>query len=291
MDLTWTDEQQDFRREARAWLELNLAEWRDEIGGEQFSGDTREGFAQQLLWERRLFDDGWSVVAWEPEHGGRGATLWEWLLWEDEYWRAGAAQRVTQNGIQILGPSLYEFGTAEQRDQLLPRIAAAQDLWCQGWSEPNSGSDLASVTSRAPVDGGWVLDGQKTWTTRGAFCSHLFGLFRSDPESERHRGLTYLLVPLDTPGVTVRGFGRLDGDEGFAEVFFTRRFWPKTPYPAVSCSGILTRRGRSSCRRPEPSGACCGLRAASSPRHCGFVICTDMSAVTLPRNVGSRQRG
>ena len=104
-------------------------------------------------------------------------------------------------------------------------MAAAEDLWCQGWSEPNAGSDLAaSRAGPARVDGGWVLDGQKTWTTRGAFCTHLFGLFRTDPDSERHKGLTYLLVPLDTPGVTVRGFGRLDGDEGFAEVFFDDAF-------------------------------------------------------------------
>jgi alkylation response protein AidB-like acyl-CoA dehydrogenase len=132
---------------------------------------------------------------------------------------------VTQNGIFLLAPSIYEFGTAEQRDGILPRMAAAEDLWCQGWSEPGAGSDLAAVASRArKVDGGWVLDGQKTWTTRGAFCTHLFGLFRSDPGSERHQGLTYLLAPLGTPGVTVRGFGRLDGDEGFAEVFFDGAF-------------------------------------------------------------------
>jgi alkylation response protein AidB-like acyl-CoA dehydrogenase len=100
-------------------------------------------------------------------------------------------------------------------------MAAAEDLWCQGWSEPGAGSDLAAIRARATkVDDGWLLNGQKTWTTRGAFCTHLFGLFRSDPESERHKGLTYFLVPLDTPGITVRGFGRLDGDEGFAEVFF-----------------------------------------------------------------------
>jgi alkylation response protein AidB-like acyl-CoA dehydrogenase len=160
-----------------------------------------------------------------PEHGGRGASLWEWLLFEEEYYRAGGPQRVTQNGIFLLAPSIYEFGTPEQRDGILPRMAAAEDLWCQGWSEPGAGSDLAAVSSRARrVDGGWVLDGQKTWTTRGAFCTHLFGLFRSDPSSERHKGLTYLLVPLDTPGITVRGFGRLDGDEGFAEVFFDEAF-------------------------------------------------------------------
>jgi alkylation response protein AidB-like acyl-CoA dehydrogenase len=104
-------------------------------------------------------------------------------------------------------------------------MAAATDLWCQGWSEPGAGSDLAGIRCRARrMDGGWLLDGQKTWTTRGAFCTHLFGLFRTDPEAARHRGLSYLLVPLDTPGVTVRGFRRLDGDEGFAEVFFEEAF-------------------------------------------------------------------
>jgi alkylation response protein AidB-like acyl-CoA dehydrogenase len=149
--------------------------------------------------------------------------VWEWLAFEEEYYRAGAPQRVTQNGIFLLAPTLFAFGTKEQQDALLPRMAAAEDLWCQGWSEPGAGSDLASLTSRAERDeerGGWRLSGQKTWTTRGAFCTHLFGLFRSDPESTRHHGLTYFLVPLDAAGVTVRGFARLDGDEGFAEVWF-----------------------------------------------------------------------
>ena len=225
MDLTWSPEEDAFRAQARAWLEANLAEWKGRLGGEPLSGDTRDGFAQHLDWERRLFADRWAVVSWSPEHGGRGASLWEWLLFEEEYYRAGAPPRITQNGIFLLAPSIYEFGNAEQRDGILPRMAGAEDLWCQGWSEPNAGSDLASVTSKArKVDGGWVLDGQKTWTTRGAFCTHLFGLFRTDPESARHKGLTYLLLPLDTPGVTVRGFGRLDGDEGFAEVFFDEAF-------------------------------------------------------------------
>jgi alkylation response protein AidB-like acyl-CoA dehydrogenase len=230
MDLSWSDEEEAFRLEARTWLERNLAEWREECAGSVLSGDTREGFAQHLLWERRLFADRWAVVSWAPEHGGRGASLWQWLLFEEEYYRAGAPPRITQNGIFLLAPSIYEFGTPEQRDGILPRMAGAEDLWCQGWSEPNAGSDLASVSSRARKvrrssgQSGWVLDGQKTWTTRGAFCTHLFGLFRTDPSSERHKGLTYLLVPLDTPGVTVRGFGRLDGDEGFAEVFFEEAF-------------------------------------------------------------------
>jgi alkylation response protein AidB-like acyl-CoA dehydrogenase len=225
VDLTWSAAEEAFRAEARAWLEANLAAWRDGLDGEVRSGDTREGFAQHLEWERRLFADRWAVVSWAPEHGGRGASLWEWLLFEEEYYRAGAPPRITQNGIFLLAPSIYQFGTPEQRDGILPRMAGALDLWCQGWSEPNAGSDLASVTSRAQrVDGGWVLNGQKTWTTRGAFCTHLFGLFRSDPDSARHKGLTYLLVPLATEGITVRGFGRLDGDEGFAEVFFDDAF-------------------------------------------------------------------
>ena len=226
MDLNWSAAQTETRMELRRWLEGDLGAWRAEIGAE-LSGDTREGFAQQLLWERRLYEAGWSAVSWPRAYGGRDGTLWDWLIFEEEYWRAGAPQRVTQNGIQILAPSIFEHGTQAQQDHLLPRIAAAQDLWCQGWSEPNAGSDLAGVSSRARrVTDGWVLDGQKTWTTRGAFCTHLFGLFRSDPESARHRGLTYLLVPLDLDGITVRGFGRLDGDEGFAEVFFTEAFLP-----------------------------------------------------------------
>jgi alkylation response protein AidB-like acyl-CoA dehydrogenase len=220
MDLTWSAAEDEFRHEARAWLEGNVPR-------NLPSGDTREGFARHLEWERLLFENRWAVVSWPEKYGGREASLWEWLIFEEEYYRAGGPQRVTQNGIFLLAPTVFEFGTQDQQDRILPRMAAAEELWCQGWSEPNAGSDLAGIQSRATeVDGGWLLSGQKTWTTRGAFCTHLFGLFRSDPTSERHKGLTYFLVPLDTDGVTVRGFGRLDGDEGFAEVFFSDAFVP-----------------------------------------------------------------
>ncbi|HEX5096835.1 MAG TPA: acyl-CoA dehydrogenase family protein, partial [Acidimicrobiia bacterium] len=161
------------------------------------------------------------------EYGGRDASLWEWLIFEEEYYRAGAPQRVTQNGIFLLAPTVFEFGTDRQRAEILPKMASGEQTWCQGWSEPNAGSDLAGIQSKAVRDdarGGWRLSGQKTWTTRGAFCTHLFGLFRSNPDAERHRGLTYFLVDLATPGVTVRGVERLDGDEGFAEVFFDDAF-------------------------------------------------------------------
>ena len=227
MDLTWTEEEEAFRAEARGWLESHLQAWHDQIGGHPLSGDTAEGFQQHLVWERMLFEDRWAVVSWPAKYGGRDASLWEWLIFEEEYYRAAGPQRITQNGIFLLAPTVFEAGTQDQQDRILPRMAAAEDLWCQGWSEPNAGSDLASLRSTArKVDGGWILNGQKTWTTRGAFCTHLFGPFRSDPEQERHRGLSYLLVPLNLDGVTVRGFGRLDGDEGFAEVFFDEAFLP-----------------------------------------------------------------
>jgi len=221
VDLTFTDAEEAFRTECRAWLDTNVPTT------PLPSGDTRQGFAAHLEWERALFDARYAVVSWPVEHGGRDASLWEWLIFEEEYYRAGAPQRVTQNGIFLLAPSLFEFGTREQRDRYLAPMAAGTETWCQGWSEPDAGSDLAGIQSRATRDeaaGGWRLSGQKTWTTRGAFCTHLFGLFRSDPDAERHRGLTYFLVPLDAEGVTVRGFGRLDGDEGFAEVFFDDAF-------------------------------------------------------------------
>ncbi len=226
MDLSWSDAEQAFREECRTWLEANVPT------PALPSGDTRDGFAAHLEWERALHDARWAVVSWPAQYGGRDASLWEWLIFEEEYYRAGAPQRVTQNGIFLLAPSIFEFGTTAQQDHYLPRMSAAVDLWCQGWSEPNAGSDLAAVSSRAVRDddaGGWRLTGQKTWTTRGAFCTHVFGLFRTDPTAERHRGLTYFLVPLDSEGVTVRGFGRLDGDEGFAEVFLDDVLVPDEP--------------------------------------------------------------
>ena len=222
MDLTFTDSEEAFRADAREWLEANVPK-------DPPSGDTAEGFAVLKEWEGLLFDNRWAVVSWPEEYGGRDATLMEWLIFEEEYYRAGGPQRITQNGIFLLAPTVFEFGTQEQKDRILPRMAAAEELWCQGWSEPNAGSDLAGIKSKAVRDdaaGGWRLTGQKTWTTRGAFCDRLFGLFRSDPEAERHRGLTYFLVDLDAEGVTVRGMGRLDGDEGFAEVFLQDVFVP-----------------------------------------------------------------
>jgi alkylation response protein AidB-like acyl-CoA dehydrogenase len=223
VDLTYTPAEDAFRAEARSWLQANVP------SPALPSGDTAEGFALHRDWEKRLFDARWAVVSWPDRYGGREATLMEWLIFEEEYYRAGGPQRITQNGIFLLAPTIFEFGTEEQKERILPRMAAADDLWAQGWSEPNAGSDLAGIKSKAvrdDVGGGWRLSGQKTWTTRGAFCDWLFGLFRSDPDAARHRGLTYFLIPLRADGVTVRGVERLDGDEGFAEVFLDDVFVP-----------------------------------------------------------------
>jgi len=223
VDLTESPAEQAFRAEAREWLAANKPAL------PMPPGDSAAGFGVHRDWERKLFDAGWAVVSWPHAYGGRDASLWEWLIFEEEYYRAGLPQRVAQNGIFLLAPTIFEFGTQEQKDTILPRMAAVEDLWCQGWSEPGAGSDLAALTSRAERDderGGWRLFGQKTWTTRGAFCSHLFGLFRTDPSAERHRGLTYFLLDLDQPECTVRPVDKLDGEAGFAEVFLDGAFVP-----------------------------------------------------------------
>jgi alkylation response protein AidB-like acyl-CoA dehydrogenase len=215
MDLTESDELAAFRAEVREWLAANLPDQRLP------SLDTEAGFAAHRDWERRMFDARMAVVTWPEEYGGRAADLIEWLAFEEEYWASGAPPRVSQNGIFLLAPTIFEYGTDAQRNRFLVPMAKAEQVWAQGWSEPGAGSDLAALRSRADkVDGGWRLSGQKTWSTRGAFADWMFGLFRSDPESSRHHGLTYLLFPLSADGVTVRPIRQLDGEPGFAEVFF-----------------------------------------------------------------------
>ena len=229
MDLTFTPEQDAFRAEARRWLEAHAP-----APGGLASMDTPAGFDQHRAWERTMASDRWSVVSWPIEYGGRGADIVEWLIFEEEYYRVGAPRRVSQNGIFLLGPTLLAFGTDQQKSRFLPPMASGEEIWCQGWSEPDAGSDLAGIRSRAvraedgPADGGsgWRLTGQKTWCSRGAFADWCFGIFRTDPGAERHRGLTYFLVPMDAPGVTVRPIAQLDGETGFAEVFFDDVFVP-----------------------------------------------------------------
>jgi acyl-CoA dehydrogenase len=215
MNLTYTERQHAFRAEARAWLEANVPR------APLASFDTAEGARQHRAWEACLNAAGWAMVPWPVEYGGRGANLVEWLIFEEEYYRAGAPKRINQNGIFLLGPTIMEYATPAQKARFLPKIASSEEVWAQGWSEPNAGSDMAAITTTAIRDGSdYVIKGQKTWASRGAFADWLFGLFRTDPASERHNGLTFVLVPLNTPGVTVRPIAQLDGETGFAEVFF-----------------------------------------------------------------------
>ena len=215
MELTFTAEQDAFRAEARAWLAAHVPK------AALPSMDTAEGFRLHREWERVLHDGGYAMVSWPVEYGGRGCNLIEWLIFEEEYWGAGAPGRVNQNGIFLLGPTLMEFGTPEQKARYLPRMARSEEVWAQGWSEPNAGSDMAAIRTSARLDGdSYVLNGQKTWCSRAAFADWIFCLVRTDPKSERHKGLSFILVPLDTPGVRVRPIPQLDGETGFAEVFF-----------------------------------------------------------------------
>lgn len=215
MDLNYSETQHAFRMEVRGWLAQHAPK------GPLPSFDTKEGAAQHRAWEALLSKGGYAMVPWPREYGGLGADLLEWLIFEEEYYRAAAPKRINQNGIFLLGPTIMEYGTEKQKARFLPKMASSEEIWAQGWSEPNAGSDMANIQATAVREGdGYRINGQKTWASRGAFADWLFGMFRTDPESERHRGLTFILCPLDAPGVHVRPIAQLDGLPGFAEVFF-----------------------------------------------------------------------
>lgn len=215
MDLAFTPEQKVFRAEVRQWM------------GEHVPPESlptlegREGFEAHVKWERTLATGNWSMVTWPTAYGGRGLDLVRWLIFEEEYYAAGAPLRANQNGIFLLGPTIMEFGTEEQKARFLPPMARGEVTWAQAWSEPDAGSDMAAIRSKAVrEDGDYVITGQKTWSSRAAFADWCFGLFRTEPGSERHKGLSFILVPLDAPGVTVRPIRQLHGETGFAEIFF-----------------------------------------------------------------------
>jgi len=215
LDLTFTPAQQRFRAEVRTWMAQHVPR------APLMTLESEAGFAQHRDWERTLARGNFGMITWPKEYGGRGADLVDWLIFEEEYYRARAPLRVNQNGIFLLGPTLMEFGTAGQKARFLPRMAAGEDIWAQAWSEPQAGSDLAAVRSSAVRDGdSYVLRGHKIWSSRAAFADWAFGIFRTDPGSERHRGLTFILVPLRHPGVRVRGIRQIHGEPGFAEIFF-----------------------------------------------------------------------
>ncbi|MBK6490907.1 MAG: acyl-CoA dehydrogenase family protein [Sphingomonadales bacterium] len=215
MHLHYTPEQSAFRAEVRAWMEMHVP------AEPLITLECREGYDQHVEWERTLAAGNWGMVTWPEEFGGRGLDLIQWLIFEEEYFRAGAPNRANQNGIFLLGPTIMEFGTEEQKQRFLTPMAKGEVVWAQAWSEPGAGSDMAAISSKAVRDGNqYVINGQKTWSSRAAFADWGFGIFRTDPDSKRHKGLTFILFDLNTPGITRRPIRQLHGETGFAELFF-----------------------------------------------------------------------
>lgn len=216
-----------FREEVRTWLAEHLAgEW-GALRGIGRSGGAEEAYAERRAWNRHLAEHGWTCLGWPVEHGGRGLSLAQQAIFHEEYARADAPETVNHLGEQLLGPTLIELGTAEQQARFLPPIRAVDELWCQGYSEPGAGSDLAAVSTRAVLDetageaGEWVIDGQKVWTSWARESDWIFVLARTERGSSRHHGLSFLLVPLDQDGVEVRPIRQITGGSEFNEVFFS----------------------------------------------------------------------
>ena len=219
--MRFTPQDEEFRAEVRAWLDANLAGEFAGLRGAGGPGREHERYAERLAWNRHLAGAGWTCLGWPAEFGGHGATLAQQVIFHEEYARAGAPARVTIVGEELLGPTLIAFGTADQQARFLPPIRNVTELWCQGYSEPGAGSDLASVATKATRDGDdWVITGQKIWTSLAHVADWCFVLARTEPGSARSQGLSYLLVPMRQPGVTVRPIRQLTGTSDFNEVFF-----------------------------------------------------------------------
>ena len=221
MDLRDRPEDEAFRKEVRDWLGAHVVGEFAALGGRGGSGDETFGFETRLEWEHVLAADRWTCIGWPEEYGGRGASIAHQVIFNEEYVKAKAPGRVSILGEGLIGPTIVQYGTPEQKARFLPPIVAGTELWCQGYSEPNAGSDLANVATTAVLDGDqWVVNGQKVWTSLAHQSDWCFLVCRTEPGSFRHRGLSYLLVPMDQPGVEVRPIIQLTRTSEFNEVFF-----------------------------------------------------------------------
>jgi alkylation response protein AidB-like acyl-CoA dehydrogenase len=219
MDLTYPAEAEAFRKEIRGWLEENLPDgWFEP----DFEMTPEERAEFNATWPQKLYEGGWICATWPTEYGGKGLTLMQGVVLTEEFSKAKAGLRGDFFGDTLVGPTLLQWGTEEQKAEFLPKILRGQIRWCQGFSEPDSGSDLASLKTSAVLDGGeWVINGQKVWTSQAHHADYCFLLVRTDPDAPKHKGISYLLVPMDQPGVEVRPIIQPDGTGEFAEVFFT----------------------------------------------------------------------
>jgi len=221
MELRDRPEDAAFRKQVRTWLADHVVGEFAALGGRGGSGDETYGFEVRLAWEAELAAGGWTCLGWPVEHGGRGASLVEQVIFNEEYVRAAAPGRVSILGEGLIGPTIIHYGTPAQQERFLPPIVAGEELWCQGYSEPNAGSDLANVQTRAVLDGEqWSVTGQKVWTSLAHQADWCFVVCRTEPGSQRHHGLSYLLVPMDQPRVEVRPITQLTRTSEFNEVFF-----------------------------------------------------------------------
>jgi len=221
MELDLTPADLAFRDEVRSWLADNLRGEFAALRGRGWTGDMDGALEGRRLWEARLAQGRWTCLGWPREHGGRGATLMQEVIFNEEYVRAGAPGRLGHIGETLLGPTLIAFGTEDQRRRFLPPIVAGDELWCQGYSEPNAGSDLANVQCKAERAGDeWLINGQKIWTSLAAISDWCFALCRTDSSGAKHHGITFLLVPMRQPGVRVVPIRQITGTAEFAEVFF-----------------------------------------------------------------------
>lgn len=202
MDLSFTPAEEAFRREVRAWLEEALSGEYKILRGRGGPGDEHALFDERHAWEKKLGAAGYTCVGWPKEHGGRGASLAEQVIYFEEYARARAPGRLGHIGEGLLGPTVIAFGSDEQKKRFLPPVVRGEELWCQGYSEPNAGSDLANVQTRAVLVGeDWEVTGQKIWTSLAQHADHCFVVCRTDPAAPKHKGISYLLVPMRQPGI------------------------------------------------------------------------------------------
>jgi alkylation response protein AidB-like acyl-CoA dehydrogenase len=219
MDFNYSPSEDKFRQEVRFWLDANLPEDLREGRDEELSQDER--WERHKTWHKKLYEGGWVGLWWPKEYGGRGASVIEQAIFNEELARSGAPGGVNMNGITLLGPTLMHWGTEEQKQRFLPKILPAEEIWCQGYSEPGSGSDLASLQTRAVEDGDYfVVNGQKVWTSQAQYSDWCFLLVRTDPTAPKHQGISYILVDMHSPGITVRPLVQITGDAEFNEVFF-----------------------------------------------------------------------
>jgi alkylation response protein AidB-like acyl-CoA dehydrogenase len=233
MDLSYSPEERAFQRQVAAWLRKNMPKRDPSVRALEWNDPKR--IAAAKVWQKKVYDAGYVAMSWPREYGGQAADVMRQTIVSEEMVRARAPGLIGMMGVQMVGPTLIAHGTEEQRRRHLPKILTAEEIWCQGYSEPGAGSDLASLRTRADLRGDeFVVNGQKVWTSNAQFADWMFCLVRTDPEAPKHRGLSYILIDMKTPGITVRPLVQMTGDPGFNEVFFE-----DVRVPAANLVGIL----------------------------------------------------